>query len=254
MLGLAHGMTGIILFSYTSFGGTRGIVDNRDGVNFSKTYLWYHLKDKLIPRLKGKLGKTLMELDYTGDYLQDYKIGKMQSNPALLSTKDDFLTLDFDQAKSVEKYWHCGMFTRPKHPDDKYFFLANVYTETESRAISIKIIEEKNNYKNYRFRNIEGKNDSTFTDQLTIKITHPKGEGYLYQVAPVIKYGGKLLYSEETEDGMELTDDMIIDNGAVLTINGNYNSNANILVKNGRVTYKNNGRINFTANKKLITK
>ena len=146
------------------------------------------------------------------------------------------------------------MFTRPKHPDDKYFFLTNVYTQTESRSINIKIIEEKNNYKNYRFRNIEGKNDSTFTDQLTIKITHSKGEGYLYQVAPVIKYGGKLLYSEETKDGMELTEDLIIENGAVLTINGNYHSKANIIVKSGRVSYKNNGKIHFAANKKLIIK
>ena len=102
MLGLAHGAEGLMLFSYISFNEFKGLVANNQP-NFEKRKLWYFLKDKLIPRLRGELGKKLMELDYTGDYLQDYKIGKMQSNPALLSTKDDFLTLGFDQAKSVEK-------------------------------------------------------------------------------------------------------------------------------------------------------
>jgi hypothetical protein len=77
MLGLAHGMQGIELFSYTSFGNldgtiTKGIVDNREGKPFTKSNLWHHLDGSLIPRLKGKLGKTLMELDYTGNYIPLY--------------------------------------------------------------------------------------------------------------------------------------------------------------------------------------
>jgi len=53
---------------------------------------------------------------------------------------------------------------------------------------------------------------------------------------------------------MELTDDLIIENGAVLTINGNYYANANIIVKNGKVSYKNKGKIHFAENKRLIKK
>jgi hypothetical protein len=253
MLGLAHGAKGLMLFSYDSFSEIKGLVANNQP-NFEKRKLWYFLRDKLIPRLKGELGDKLIELEYTGNYLQYYKIGKMQSNPTIHRTQDDFLTLGLSQTKSEEKNWHCGLFTRPEHPDDKYFFLTNLYTTANSRSIDIRISEKKQKYENFRFRNIEGVFDTTFQNQFTTDLIHIHGEGYLYQVAPVVKYGGKLLYSEETMDGMELTEEMIIENGAVLTINGNYHSKANIIIKNGRVEYKNKGKIHFAENKKLITK
>ncbi|MCW9066712.1 MAG: hypothetical protein OQJ78_10490 [Ignavibacteriaceae bacterium] len=252
MLGLAHGMKGIMLFSYDSFGEIIGLVAN-DRTNFSKSNLWYLLKNSLIPRLKGTLGRKLMELNYTGNYLQYFKIGKVQNKPSVQKTQDDFLTLGFNQTQSVEMNWHCGLFNRPEHPEDKYIFLANLYTAADSRAINIQVKESGNKYKNYRFRNIEDKLDTTFTGEFSIKLTQLGGEGYLYQIAPVIKYGGKLLYSEETEDGNELDEDMIIDMGAVLTVNGNYFSKANIIVKKGNVIYRNNGKIHFDANKKLLT-
>lgn len=69
MLALAHGSTGIELFSYTSFWNntenyTYGIVENRVDSPFVRRDLWYHLKEGLIPRIKGKLGSTLLGLDY----------------------------------------------------------------------------------------------------------------------------------------------------------------------------------------------
>jgi hypothetical protein len=253
MLGLAHGMKGLFLFSYDSFNEMVGIVINNQKY-FSKSNLWYVLKNNLVPRLKGKLGKTLMTLNYTGNYLQYYKIGKKQDDGSLRQMSDDFLTLRFGSSQPEEKNWHCGLFRRQNRPDDKYFFLANLYTIADSRSIEIKLTETGREYKNYRFRNIEGKFDTTFAVEFTKQIYHPKGEGYLYQVAPVIKYGGRLLFSEETKNGIELNDDMIIENGAVLTINGSYYAKANITVKNGRVAYKNKGKIHFASNKRLFTK
>ena len=155
--------------------------------------------------------------------------------------------------KPEEKNWHCSFSSRQNHPDDKYFFLTNLYTIADNRSIEIRLTETGQKYNNYRFRNVEGNFDTTFNGQTTKRFTLSKGEGYLYQISPVVKYGGKLLYSEETKDGMELTDDMIIENGAVLTINGDYYSKANIIVKNGRVSYKNKGKIHFASNKRLIT-
>ena len=251
MLGLAHGIKGLMLFSYDSFNEIKGIVSNNQS-NFTKSNLWYLLKDNLITRLKGTLGHKLVELDYTGKYLQYYKIGKSISNTSLQRTKDDFLTLGFGQNQSEEMNWHCGLFSRPGYSDDKYFFLANIYTTVDKRTTNIQLNESGQEFKNYRFRNIEGGIDTTFSSQINLKLTHPKGEGYLYQVAPVIKYGGKLLFSEETKNGMELTEDMIIENGAVLTINGDYYSKANIIVKNGRVSFKNKGNIHFASNKRMI--
>jgi hypothetical protein len=74
-----------------------------------------------------------------------------------------------------------------------------------------------------------------------------------YIVFPSYAMGQAALF-EETKDGMELTEDLIIENGAVLTINGNYHSKANIIVKNGKVSYKNKGKIHFAENKRLIKK
>jgi hypothetical protein len=80
----------------------------------------------------------------------------------------------------------------------------------------------------------------------------PAGEGRLYRVAPVVKYGGRLLYSESTQPGMILYDDMIIESGAVLTINGIYSSKGNITIKNGGIINGSNGKIQFVDGKKLI--
>jgi len=253
MLALAHGAKGLMLFSFESFNEVKGIVNNNQK-NFTKSHLWYLLKNSIIPRLKGKFGKKLMELDYTGNYIQYFNVNNKQSTPSQENTKVDFLTLSFSQTRSERMNWHCGIFSKPKHPDDKYFLLTNIYTLDDRRDINIQLKVSGTEYKNFRLRNIEDNFDTTFTSQFTSKYNFSRGDGYLYQVAPVVKYGGKLLYSEATKDGMELTDDLIIQNGAVLTINGNYYAKANIIVKNGKVSYKNKGKIHFAQNKRLIKK
>jgi hypothetical protein len=80
----------------------------------------------------------------------------------------------------------------------------------------------------------------------------PPGEGYLYELAPVIKYGGRLLYSEATQPEMILSDDMTIENGAILTISGTYYAEANITIKNGSIIKGNNGKIQFAEGKRLF--
>ena len=73
----------------------------------------------------------------------------------------------------------------------------------------------------------------------------PPGEGRLYRVSPVVLHGGRLLYDENAYGGQELTDDMIIENGATLTIYDEYVANANIIVKNGSIVTGENGKIHF---------
>ena len=51
---------------------------------------------------------------------------------------------------------------------------------------------------------------------------------------------------------MTLEDDMVIERGAVLTINGVYSSKGNITVKNGGIINGSNGKIQFVGGKKLI--
>ena len=252
MLALAHGVKGLMLFSYDSFSEIKGLVANNEPV-FEKRKLWYFLKDKLIPRLKGQLGKKLMQLDYTGEYIQYYKLGAKKNNFTNKLQINDQIRLNIVAADATDMNWHLAYFKRSNHPDNLYFFLTNLYNKTDNETVNLKIFSSDKKYRNYRLRNVEGIFDTTFNGQFSGKINQARGEGFLYQVSPVIKYGGKLLYSEATKDEMKLEEDLIIDNGAVLTIVGDYHASANIIVKNGRVEYKNNGKIHFEKDKSLIT-
>jgi hypothetical protein len=192
MLGLAHGMSGIMLYSFTSFtdganSEALGIVDNRN-LPIITTDLYDVLKKSLIPRLKGNLGKKLMNLNYTGSYLQLQRDDNQQSPPPPVS--DEYLTLRSGSPEQLLLNWHCGFFNRPSYPLDKYFMLANLITTYDDRHIEVTIQPPVTGYENYRFRNIEGIFDTTFNDSgITKLVTHLSGEGYLYQVAPVVLYG-----------------------------------------------------------------
>mgnify|MGYP005853093803 CR=1 FL=1 len=256
MLALAHGIKGLVISHFDSFPGDyqgtpytlQGLIKN-DPPTFTRTELFYFFKDIIIPRLKGKLGTTLMKLSYTGNFLKlQYSI---PTQPQPVSY--DYLTLGLGQP-AEEMNWHCGFFDRPQHPDDKYFMLANLIV-TEEKSISVKILTSDPYPLNYSFRNVEGLFDTTIQapNYLIKQLDYPPGEGYLYEFAPVIKYGGRLIYSEATQPGMILYDDMIIESGAVLTINGTYTSKGNITVKSGGIINGSNGKIQFVAGKKLIT-
>ncbi|NWF91244.1 MAG: hypothetical protein HXY50_17490, partial [Ignavibacteriaceae bacterium] len=75
MFALSHGVRGIIYMAFDAYLTWEqqigyyiheGIIDT--GKN--PTDLFFVLKYNLVPRLKGKLGKTLMKLNYMGEYLQ----------------------------------------------------------------------------------------------------------------------------------------------------------------------------------------
>ncbi|MCU0364603.1 MAG: hypothetical protein MUE93_02910 [Ignavibacteriaceae bacterium] len=81
-LALAHGAKGIIFLWFDSIpqyidrltcvGVYMDCIVDSNGVPEpdSSYSLYYTIKDNLVPRLKGKLGNTLMKLDYTGNFLQ----------------------------------------------------------------------------------------------------------------------------------------------------------------------------------------
>ena len=95
----------------------------------------------------------------------------------------DYLTLPYNQAATTMN-WHAGFFNRESYTDDNYFFLANLLTNV-NKSVHIKLTPPVSGYTNYRFRNYEGSFDTTFTGtQFTYMLTHPAGEGYLYEVAP----------------------------------------------------------------------
>jgi hypothetical protein len=247
MLALSYGVHGITFFSFDSYDYGNFVVYGLIDININHTDLSNLLRYDLVPRLKGNLGKTLMMLNYTGKFisLNDHNITAPDKNEV------EYLKI---QNSDKDYFWHAGLFDHKDFPDDKYFLLTNLRT-TKSSSTEI-TIKNYTKFKNIGFTDIEGGIDTTigYKSLVIINETLPPGEGRLYHVAPVIKYGGKLLYNEKTEDGMRLNNELIIDNDAKLIIQGNYYANADIIVRKGKISYKENGKIHFSNNKKLIIK
>jgi hypothetical protein len=249
MLALAHGVKGLIYWHFRSWYLTRGILDPE--YSPQETDLYRELKDYFVPRLKGKLGKTLLSLNYSGNFLKFQRSDQESPPPPV---EYNYLTLSEGTPSMLVMNWHCGFFDRAAHPYDNYFMLANLIT-TIAKNVKVTLKPPVNTpFTNYRFRNIEGLFDTTFSapNIFEMQVEHNAGEGYLYQFSPVIQYGGRLLDSEETQPGMILDDDMIIENGAVLTVNGVYSSKGNITIKSGGIINGSNGKIQFVEGKKLI--
>jgi len=251
MLALAHGIKGLMFWNYDSYQQSSAYIQGIVNEDTSKTELWYVIKDNFAPRLKGTLGTTLLGLDYTGNFLQ-LKYFIPTDDPPPQPVVYDYLTLGVIPSAN-DQNWHAGFFERPNYSDDKYFFLANLWGES-AKTVYVKVTPSAPGYVNYRFSNVEeGYFDTTFTTQITMPLTHSQGEGYLYEVAPVIKYGGRLIYDETVADGTTLLDDMTIENGATLTVNGNYDVRANITVKDGgKIVTGTNGKLTFRLGKQLI--
>jgi len=255
MLALSHGTDGLIQGQYDSYPGMKGII--REGPGYDTTDIWYSLRDNIIPRIKGELGSTLLSIDYTGDYLylgrylQDLCCGFTTTSSTVT---ERYLTLsELSESTPPTLHYHTGFFEKQNQPNNNYFLLTNLIT-TANRSVNVELTDDNSAFINTRFRNVETENnfDTTFTDVFSIDMTIPPGEGYLYQVAPVALYGGRLLYDENVGEGQVLIDDMIIENGATMTVYSTYNANANITVKHGTIQLGENGKIIFGEGKKII--
>lgn len=113
MLALAHGSKGIMFWKYFTnnhygLGATCPDTVASEGIvglmadGFPKSELWYLIKDNLAPRLKGKLGKTLLSLDYTRNFLQLQATAPTQTP---VPVTYDYLTLGL-YAMQDDMNWH----------------------------------------------------------------------------------------------------------------------------------------------------
>lgn len=252
MLALAHGAKGFIFSDYDSFARSPTLIDSAivgtPEENFEKQDLWYLIHDNLILRLSGKLGQRLMELKYTGKFISSRYLPSSQNGEPQTT---DYLTLP-DRPSTEKMNWHTGFFIRKGNQDDNYFFLVNLLPDAAG-SVNIEILPPATGFINYRFRNYEGDFDTTFISPgFKYKLTHPAGEGYLYEVAPVVKYGGKL-YSDESIQSQTLYSDLTIENGATLTVNGSYECYANIYIKgSGKIKTVNGAKVNFHKGARII--
>ena len=221
--------------------------------------LYSYIKNDLSPRINGVLGLTLMNLSYSGndlmlrDVTHPFIEDSYYTNIPYLSLTNNPVN---NPINSTLNFFATDLDTTG-HTQDNYFLLSNLITDG-SRVAEMNVQSSggvEGRYKNTRLRNIEPANnfDITFYDDTTLTYTFPAGEGYLFQVAPVVLYGGRLRYNETVGGGWTLNDDMIIENGATLTVTGIYNANANITVKDGgSIKTIDGGEIIFSTGKRLI--
>ncbi len=228
MLALAHGCKGIWYEGYYSEcpkGSTQfqGLVKCPDS-SFAPRDIWYTVKE-ITARLKGPLGNTLMSLEY--DTKNDSGYLRLYPGPTSRDMIDKvtagtvqkrYLQLSSDNSSDVN--FHAGFFKSSSQTDNNYFLLTNLNT-TKSKQINVRADRNGYHNNNIRFRDIEPLHnlDTTYSNFLSLNMMFPPGEGYLFQVAPVIKNGGKLFYNDTVKTGdTELTDNMIIKDGVILTI------------------------------------
>jgi hypothetical protein len=263
MLSLAHGVNGVFYEEYytrlTWWYGYRFLrVENLVDLpwnGYQPDFLRWNKVKELASRLNGTLGKTLMTLDYTDVFLRLCRYPSETWLETGEPVDEDYLTLSSVSGEPTPPplNFHAGFFDHPTQTENNYFLLANLLTSGNS-SVNIRVADTEPYFTNMRFRNIEPEYDldTTFTDSISIDLEFPAGEGYLYQVAPVVKYGGRLIYNETISNEITLVDEMIIENGAVLTINSTYTAKANIIVKNGSIIKIQNGKIKFEDGTKLI--
>ena len=237
MLALAHGAKGMFFWNYFSYNnGTlprcSGILD----LNGDTTDLYDEIKDHLTPRLKGALGDKLLKLNYTGEYISYRKI-----EPNIdLKTNNNYFVDIFNEQSLTESYnYHVGLFENVNDADEKCFMVVNLLCDPlEYRKAYFSV--ETPNYPNIIIRNIGGSYQKTFIGGTTASFnnTIPPGEGYLYQVAPVIRYGGELITDETISTANDtLKGTLRIPTSIELTINKPYVIEKDIFIETeGKLT------------------
>ncbi len=232
MLALAHGAKGIFFWPYYSYTFydtdcketvlTDAIVDT----NNSPSDLYFEIKNNLFPRLNGTLGSTLLKLKYTGNYIY---ITSTTNENYVENSSNDYLAIP---DSGTDYNWEAGFFTGKVNSDNKYFLLVNLKTG-ESRTANLNF-NNTSGRANLRIRDVEDTTvDFTINTTYNYSPTLQAGEGELFQVVPVTKYGGKLKYDETLNGTNSLLGEMTIKSGAALTINGTYNIYKNITVNSG---------------------
>lgn len=127
MLALAHGAKGIFYEPFYSYGTVKGLLEPEEP--YEPKDIGIQARDFINPRLNGKLGNTLLGLNYTGNYLQHKYFTPSQASAPPPSVSD-YLSI-WENTYIHDVNWHAGFFERPNHFEDRYFLLVNLLPNTQ---------------------------------------------------------------------------------------------------------------------------
>ncbi|MDP2363359.1 MAG: hypothetical protein Q8M94_06270, partial [Ignavibacteria bacterium] len=228
MLALAHGAKGVIVWkmSHGWYVFERNcnaqifykvLVDvDAAGNILEKNPLYYYFRDEFGPRITGILGETLMKLNYS----RNYEFLKNQTS----SSNGSYLRIFRFVPRGDDLNFHAGLLNSSSDVEEKYFLLTNLIHDGE-RMCDLSIQNSFTSYRNIRVKNVEGGFDTSFYSSTLITQTLEAGEGRLYQVAPVVKYGGTVITNDTIKSNLTvnmnltLTDTIFINTDKIYTIN-----------------------------------
>lgn len=242
MLSLAHGAKGIFFENFYSYGTTGGLL--LDTTTISPAGI--KVKDSIIPRLKGKLGKTLLGLKYFGKELCLKQV--VQENcPDYTQTTHEYLRILIPSSRSAEKYDITATLLRDDlDPFSKYFLVVNCITD-EDKLIGLNITNPFGALRNLRLKSIEGGFDNTYLNPININYDFPKGEGYLFNLTPIVHSGGTLAVNDTITSNISLGDNLTISNGVNLVISNSVYTLKDTVTLQGTAMITGSGYVNIES-------
>ena len=106
--------------------------------------------------------------------------------------------------------------------------------------VKMLLLQPKNrvrSFVNYTLKDVENNFNESFSDSLVKNIFIPAGSGYLFYIAPAVKYGGRIKANETISAATALTAPLTIASGVTLTISSIYTVNSDITVEDGEALY-----------------
>ncbi len=254
-----------ILFPWLYFGGwdiPATYTGFRNAPYFEVTDKYNTLRDTISPRLSGLMGQTLRKLVPTNQYAGSRGINYTGIVPwSLVAGGYEYIEDIIPQVLSTDEYGlDLGFFVDSLYTDKNYFMVLNRYYSTSSKYY-IKL-RNLDGFINWNLKNYVDTTSSTLLavdNKAQFLDTLYRGDANLYSIAPVAKHGGNLIADEIVGESMILYDDMVITNGATLTIVSDYYAYGNIIIENGSIDiytdqFTSAPKINFYDGKKLIIK
>jgi hypothetical protein len=218
---------------------TKGLIDSNENTTANYDFFRY----TIIPRLNGWFGKTLKKIHQT------YQYPKVEL-PVQYASIQYLYYIDYDGNSPAPRYIDVGFFTKG---DEDYFMILSRWYCGGGDSLIIGIDKSNQGYNNWNITNFIDSTTKTIIEQGYVKMLHKGGDARLFKVYPVVIDGGSLVANDTISGSTTLMNDMTIESGVTLTVNGTYNCYADIYLKGtGRINTVDGGTINFYNGKGII--